>query len=191
MNSQQLSDLKAELLQHPPNPNPPKSPYGERRSLVASLLDEISFLREQGFPFDDISNILNEKSGVLIRPKTLRRYFTEEQTKLSDKKLTRPQRRKALSSPPKPRSSKATQPVDKTIPATPVAVAADPEPKARAKPDKIPAAPEPDETLASPVATNSDADKNDNWGGHWSDDDDDSYTTGLLNEPKFNRIPHK
>lgn len=189
MNDTQLVKLKAELLQYPKNSNPTVS-YGERRTLVANLLNEISFLRDQDYSFAAISTILHEKANILIQTNTLKKYFLEELAKLKGNQPTGKQRRKAspgrLTSP----SSKATQPVDETIAATPVAVAPEPEPKARAKPDKIPAAPEPDQTLASPVATNSDADKNDNWGGNWSDDDDDSYTTGLLNEPKFNRIPH-
>lgn len=187
MNDSQLAELKAELLQYPKNSTPTVS-YGKRRTLVVNLLHEISFLRDQGYPFAAISKILHEKANVSIQPNTLKKYFFEELAKLKGDKPTGPRHRKASSGRLKSRSSNANQPVDKTIAESPVAVAAEPAPKARAKPDEIPAAPEPDEApVASPVATASQAD-DDDWGGNWDEDDDDSYTTGLLNEPTFNRI---
>jgi hypothetical protein len=188
LNDTQVAKLKAELLQYPKNSNPTVS-YGERRTLVVNLLNEISFLRDQDYSFAAISTILHEKADILIQPNTLKKYFFEELGKLkTDEKPTGQRHRKASPGRLKSRSSKATQPVDETIAASPVAVAAEPEPKARAKPDEIPAAPKPDETpVASPVATANQAD-DDDWGGDWDDGDDDSYTSGLLNEPTFNRI---
>ena len=190
MNNTQLAELKAEIFQLPKN-STPLFPYGERRQLVADLLDAISFLRHQEYSYEFISEFLEEKSGISIQPKTLRRYFFEEQAKLRDKQPTDQRRRKASPGQLKSRSSTAARPVDETIAASPVAVAEQPKPKkVKAKADKTPAEPksrpqpepEPEEVSVATEASD------DDWGVGWNDDDDDSYTTGLINEPTFNRI---
>ena len=177
MDSTKLAELKAEILKYPKNPNPTVS-YGERRTLVVNLLDEISFLREQDYSFSQISDILKEKTGVKFQPNTLKKYFFEELAKLKGKKPTGKRRRKTSPGRSKSRSAKAAKPVDDTI-------AVEPEPKkAKAKVEKAPAKPlpKPEET---PVAT---AVSDDDWGINMDDDDDDSYTTGLVREPTFNTI---
>lgn len=178
MDPTKLADLKAELLEIPENPNP-KSPYGERRTLVIALLDEITFLRQQqGYSFTQISTILQDKTGVEIKPLTLKKYFFEEIGKLKGKKSTGPRRRKASPGRSKSRSAKAAKPVDETT-----AVEHEPK-KVKAKAAQAPAKPLP-EPKETPVAT---AVSDDDWGINMDDDDDDSYTTGLVKEPRFNTI---
>lgn len=172
MNDARLAELKAEIRQLPKNP-PPSVPYGERRQLVADLVEEIQFLRQQRYSFSAISGLLAEKTGILISHTTLRRYFFEELAKFRANKSTGQKRRKASPSRFQFRSSQA-KPSDETI-------AAEPKPKkVKAKADKTPA--EPEETSVTTEVSD------DDWGVGWNDDDDDSYTTGLINEPTFNRI---
>lgn len=180
MNDAKLAELKAEIRQLPKNP-PPSVPYGERRQLVADLVEEIQFLRQQRYSFSAISELLAEKTGILISHTTLRRYFFEELAKFRANKSTGQKRRKASPSRFQFRSSQA-KPSDETI-------AAEPKPKkVKAKADKTPAEPksmpqpEPEETSVTTEVSD------DDWGVGWNDDDDDSYTTGLINEPTFNRI---
>lgn len=177
MDSTKLADLKAEILKYPKNPNPTVS-YGERRTLVVSLLDEISFLRDQDYSFAEISKILQEKTEVLIQPNTLKKYFFEELAKLKGKKTTGPKRRKASPSRSKSRSSKAAKPGDETIAEQPQSK------KGKAKVEKALAEPEP-EPQPEPEP---EAEEEEVWGFNMDDDDDDSYTTGLVREPRFNRI---
>ena len=206
MDAKELATLKAELRQLPES-STPKFPYGERRQLVADLLEEILFLRQQGYSYSEISDLLNEKTDVLIRPKTLRRYFFEEQakqrgtaarTKRSQTRRSRPApSTEELSTPAiQPDSSPVSAPEPAPLP---VAVKPPgPEPaleadKSQTQGDKTPTAPEAQSQSdsgkasgASPVETV--AQDEDHWGGCGDDDDDDSYTTGLIHEPTFNRI---
>jgi len=164
----ELDQLKTELRQYPEN-HRPESQYGERRQLVLDLLDEIAFLRQKKYSYKEISRLLHQKTDLLIQPGTLRKYFFEERAKLrgksSKQKSAKPPTRKkgkAHSASQKASQSKAAE---ESI----TAAQAEPEPK-----------PQPASKL-EPVAS-------DDWGG-WDEDDDDSYTSGLLNEPTFNRIP--
>ena len=176
MNDAKLAELKAEILQLPKNP-PPLIPYGERRQLVADLVEEIQFLRRQRYSFPAISELLAEKTDISIRHTTLRRYFFEELAKFRANKSTGPKRRKTSPNRFQFRSSQA-KPSDETS-------AAEPEPKkAKAKVEKALAEPEP-EPQPEPEP---EAEEEEVWGVNMDDDDDDSYTTGLINEPRFNRI---
>lgn len=80
MNNQQLTQLKAGLGQYPEKLNP-TSKYGERRSLVSLLLDDIQILRRKGYSFDDVSDAIKAEAGTFIKPVTLRKYFFEEKAK--------------------------------------------------------------------------------------------------------------
>ena len=168
MNSQlELDQLKTELRQYPEN-HQPESQYGERRKLVLDLLDEIAFLREQKYSYKEISRLLHQKTDLLIQPGTLRRYFFEERAKLrgksSKRKRSKPPTRKK--SKARSASKKASQPKADEAPVT----AAQAEPKPKPEPQLEPETHEFDDSVSQ------------NW------EDDDSYTTGLVNEPTFNRI---
>ena len=143
MDAKELATLKAELRQLPES-STPKFPYGERRQLVADLLEEILFLRKQGYSYSQISDLLNEKTDVLIQPKTLRRYFFEEQAKQRETsaRTKRSQTRRSRPAPRTERSTPAIQPDSSPVQApepAPLPVAVEPpglEPALEAEPSQ-------------------------------------------------------
>lgn len=173
LNAQELADLKAELRQLPAS-STPVFPYGERRQLVADLIEEILFLREQGYSYSEISDLLNEKTDVLIQPKTLRRYFFEEQAKQrgTTGRNRRPKQHRNRSAGHKSPQQQAPPPMAEERYSS-----------------RVPDPPDPPVEPAVTTAKRdqkssraSRADKQSGWG------DDNPPAGGLLNEPKFNVI---
>lgn len=185
MNTLQLEQLKAELLQYPQNPLP-ESPHGERRRLVASLLDEIGFLRTQRYSFTEISRLLHQKTDILIKSTTLRKYFFEEKAKRSNSSPSQKHSQPSHSKGRLGRSAnkRASQPKAAKVSVTAAHLEpelTDPEqaPVAIADPDSHPA-----ESLAvASMTTNPPtAWSNNDW------DDGNPPAGGLLNESRFNEI---
>ena len=185
MNPQQLTQLKAELKDYPQN-SKPQFPLGQRRQLVASLLDEIESLRQKDYSFGDISDLLGAKTALSFKPNTLRKYFFEERNKRKERVLdpldppTEPVGRKK-SSKAKPASKTGSS---KAKPgksqasgtSTPMPLTATPEDEG----PSITAALEPQpEIQPSQSLQPSDV-------GDW--DDSNPPAGGLLNEPRFNVI---
>jgi len=185
LNAQELADLKAQLRQLPAS-STPLFPYGERRQLVADLLDELLFLREQGYSYSQISDLLNEKTGVLIKPKTLRRYFFEEQAK---QRGTYKQAFRSQLTPHRNRWIGRTS-LDQTAPVPPLmaeedepSVLSQQPPPAQSAPPVLPAEPSPAPAQRKkPSKLSRQPDPEPGW------DDDNPPAGGLLNEPKFNVI---
>lgn len=185
LNAQELADLKAQLRQLPAS-STPIFPYGERRQLVSDLLEEILFLREQGYSYSEISDLLNEKTNVLIQPKTLRRYFFEEQAKqrgtAARTQRSRPKQHRNCSAGRKPFNQQVPPPIAEECDSSAVSNQPDPPVKpavTTAKRDqKSSRSSQADKTSSR----SSQADKKSGWG------DGNPPAGGLLNEPKFNVI---
>lgn len=73
----------------PPKPPKPSSP---RRQIVVTLFDEITRLKQNGYHFDEICQLLVEQTEIEMTPGTLRKYWGAEQRQRQGKK---PQRKRS------------------------------------------------------------------------------------------------
>ena len=202
LNKASIAQLKAELAAFPPSPTAPRS---ELKQLVAELFDEILTMKTLGYSFTEIAEAISERSDFEINPGTLRKYWSAERQQRQGQKPQRKRSGKSQRSKKQPlqaqvlekkqkKSVKADEvdEADQDSPEPAVAInnpvtsddssdAWPPENKATSWP--------PESKSESPVKnheSDSEDDEDDGNGENW--EDDDSYTSGLIHEPRFNRI---
>ena len=167
----------------PPKPTKPSSP---RKQVVVGLFDEIMRLKTHGYDFNEICELLVEKTGVEMTPGTLRKYWGAERRQRQGSK---PRRK----SPGKPKQS-SQQPLHSGEQAEkqPTASVSTPATPARpVTPDKArEAQPGEDWDIESPSASEPEPSLEQRGSKSWAEDwfDDNPPAGGLLNEPRFNVI---